>query len=651
TSVREAISGGMTSAGFSSSTEAIATNLGFAGAGTREILLNGVSVSLDLDSMSLQDVATAINAAGAGVTATVRTATEQGRTVYKLDLTGLTSHSDPNGALEALGFLQRGYGNEILAAQDASFAIDGIAMTSSTNELSNVVSGVTITLKQADETTPKTTTVQIRSDNSATKGKVKDFVQAFNDLIDFIRSNSQFDKETFQAGPLLGDATALQVESQLSEALFRTVEGLLGPYSNLTQVGVRIDSEGKISLDESALDAALAANPTNVAGLFAAIGRTSSSQLAYVTSTSGTKPSGSAGYEVTVTQPATKGFVLAAVAMTGPSTETETLTFGGTLFGGGSVNLVLEAGVTLSTIVDRINTDARLRDLVQASIDDGRLKIESKRYGTPGAFTVASDRAATNQSSGIGTSGVSASVAQTSPLATEETLTFDGAAFGFTPYSFVLDAGLTLDQVVAALNADSTLSAVLTASNEGGRLKFTPKTQGASGAFTVSSDVAAGSVSTGIGTEWLVVGPVAETTAGLDIVGTINGEAAVGSGQFLTGDSSAPNVAGLQVMYTGASTGSVGVVYYSKGIAATLNDLLSAFTDVANGVFKATNDALQAQSDAIDEQIADLQSQISLREQSLRQRFAKMESVIAELTAQQTRLASMIKGLPKFSSE
>lgn len=648
--VREPITGGMTSAGFSSSTEAVATNLGFSEGGTRQIVLNGTSISLDLDTMSLQDVATAINSAGAGVTATVRTATVAGRTVYKLDLTGATSHSDPDGALEALGFLQKGFGNQILAAQDASFAIDGIAMTSSTNEVSGVVSGLTITLKQADEVNPKTTSIQVRSDNSATKGKVKDFVQAYNDLIDFIRSNSQFDKETFEAGPLLGDPTALQIESQLSEALFQNVAGLLGPYTNLTQVGVKVDSDGKISLDESALDAALAANPSNVAGLFAAIGRTSSSQLAYVSSTSATKASGSSGYAVNITQAATKSTATAATAMTGPSTAQETLSFGGTLFGGGTVNLLLEAGITLSSIVDRINTDARLRDLVQASVDGGRLKIESKRYGTPGAFTVTSDQAASATSSGIGTPGVSASTQQTSPLGAEETLTFDGAAFGSGPYSLVLDAGLSLDQVVATLNADATLSAILTASNDGGRLKFTPKIQGASGAFVVSSDLDAGPSTTGIGTGGLTVGPIAEVTAGVDVAGTINGEAAVGSGQFLTGDSAAPNVAGLQVMYTGDAAGSAGTVYFTKGVGALLNDLLSTFTDAASGVFKATDDSLQAQSDAIDQQIADLQSQISLHEQNLRQRFAKMESAIAALTAQQARLASMIQGLPKFSS-
>ncbi|MFN3684487.1 MAG: flagellar filament capping protein FliD, partial [Fimbriimonadaceae bacterium] len=598
----------------------------------------------------LQDVAAAINSAGAGVTATVRTATVAGRTVHKLDLTGVASHSDPDGALEALGFLQRGFGNQILAAQDASFAIDGIAMTSATNEVSGVVSGLTITLKQADEVNPKSTSVQVRSDHSATKGKIKDFVQAYNDLIDFVRSNSKFDKETFEAGPLLGDPTALQIESQLSEALFQSVQGLLGPYSNLTQVGVRVDSDGKVSLDESALDSALATNPSNVAGLFAAIGRTSSSQLAYVSSTSGTKASGSSGYEVHITQPATRTTVVAALAMTGPSEVQETLSFGGTMFGGGTVNLVLEAGITLSGIVDRINTDARLRDLLQASVDGGRLKIESKRYGTPGAFTVTSDLAASGTTSGIGATGASASTQQTSPLASEETLTFDGAAFGNSPYSVVLDAGLSLDQVVAALNADVTLSAVLTASNEGGRLKLAPKIQGASGAFVVSSDLEAGPSTTGIGTVGLTVGPVAEVTAGVDVAGTINGEAAVGSGQFLTGDSAAPNVAGLQVMYTGDTAGSAGTVYFTKGIGALMNELLSTFTDAASGVFKATGDSLQAQSDAIDQQIADLQSQISLHEQNLRQRFARMESAIAALTAQQTRLASMIQGLPKFSS-
>ncbi|MCX7799401.1 MAG: flagellar filament capping protein FliD [Fimbriimonadales bacterium] len=648
--VREPLTGGFASAGFASATDNLSSMLGTSGVGVRQIVLNGTSIDLDFDTMSLQAVAASINASGAGVTATIRSVTVSGRTVQKLELTGVASHSDPSGALEALGFLQRGFGNQILAAQDAQFTIDGVALSSPTNEVSGVVSGLTLQLKQADQSNPKTTNVQVRADNAATKAKIKDFVQAYNDLIDFIRSNSKFDAETYQAGPLLGDPTALQVESQLSEALFQNVPGLLGPYSNLTQVGVRIDTDGKISLDEAALHSALATNASNVAGLFAAVGRTSTSQLAFVSSTSATKPSGASGYLVEITQAATRASLVAATAMTAPSSAQETLTFGGALFGNGSVALVLESGISLSEIVARINADARLKDLVVASIDGGRLKIESKRYGTPGSFSVTSDRVAGPTSSGIGTAGATAPVAPTSPLAQEETLTFDGAAFAGTPHSLVLSAGMTLAEVAAAINADATLSTVLSASIDGGRLRFTPKVQGPSGAFTVSSDLAAGPATSGVGDAEITVGPIAVATAGLDVAGRINGEDAVGTGQFLTGAPSAPNVSGLQVMYTGATTGSIGTVTFTKGIGALLNDLVSVFTDGSNGSFKASNDALQEQSDAIEEQIADLRAQISLKEQALRKRFAQMESAIAALTAQQTRLASLISNLPKASA-
>jgi flagellar hook-associated protein 2 len=294
-----------------------------------------------------------------------------------------------------------------------------------------------------------------------------------------------------------------------------------------------------MTLDESRLDAAMAQDANAVAALFRTVATTNNTELSYISSTSKSKPSGPAGYEVVITQLATKTSMVAQSAQTGASTVTEKLTFSGTLFGGSGIELTVSAGSTAADLVNQINNDSRLKDLVQASLDgDGKLNLVSKRFGTPGAFSVVSDLEAGPDNSGIGTEG---------------------------------------------------------------------------GVFTL----------------------------GLNVEGTINGEEATGSGQFLTGKAGAANVDGLQVLYTGNTLGSIGNVVFGKGVASRMSDLMMTFTDSVDGLLTATDKALQDQIKDITDRIADYEKTLEIREQTLRARFLAMEQAVSALQAQQARLNQM----------
>lgn len=408
TSIREPITNGAASFGFSSSSEAVASMAGLTGLGPTTINVNGFDVAVDLATQSLQDIANAINNAGTGATASVRSVDAGGTTIYKLDIAGASTPTflDPDGTLGALGILQNDFGTELVAAQDAEYTLDGVSFTSATNTVSSVISGVTFTLLKANEGTPETATLSLAQDNEAVKAKIKEFMDAFNGVVDFIKGNSAFDKETFSAGPLFGDAVARQVEQVLGDSLFTQIEGLPTNLSNLTQIGFSFDSDGKLELDESTLDNALSTNATAVSNLFRARGDAVGSALAYVSSSDKTVPSGSGVYSVVITQAATLGSYKAETAQTLTSAVTETLTFNGSLFGNNAYNLVLPSGSDLAATIATINNDAKLKDLVVASNDGGQLLITSKKYGTSGNFTVTSDLAAAADNSGIGTSGL-----------------------------------------------------------------------------------------------------------------------------------------------------------------------------------------------------------------------------------------------------
>lgn len=536
---RETLSnGGVTSAGFSSSTTAIGSVLAQTGLGTQTFTLNGQAINVDLDSSSLQDIAAAINTSGAGVTATVRSVTQNGQTVHKLDLTGITSYDDSDGVLQGLGILQKGYGNQLVAAQDAEYTLDGVSLKSATNEVTGVIAGVTFTLLKANETTPETTTITLNRDNQAIKDKVKGFVDAYNNVIDFIRANSAFDKDTFESGPLFGDSVVQQIESQLGSTFFSSVSGLSGNITSLAQIGLSYDDNGKIEIDDAKLSEVISNDTTALGNVFRAMGTASTSALSYITSSSKTKPSGATGYQIYITQPALQHALEAEFEQTGPLASPETLTFSGKLFNDKEYTLILESGLTQTQIMDKINADSKLKDLVTATIVNGKLQVTSKKYGTAAEFNISSDKASDPNQSGLGTPTI--------------------------------------------------------------------------------------------------------LSQGTNVEGTINGEPATGNGQVLVGNSGNANTDGLQVMVTSNTTGVVGNIVFTKGIAPLISDLVTTFTDATNGIVSINAKSFDTQSEDIEKSITSLTERITAYQESLRLKFARMEQAMAALQSQGNQIAAAL---------
>lgn len=526
--------------GFSSATSSLSTLLGTSPSGSFQI--GTATINIDFATDSLQAIADKINGdAGSNATAEVVGVTVDGKTTQRLQITGnggaLPTIADTDGLLEAVGIYQRDYANELVTAQDAEYTLDGFAFTSSKNTVSDVIPGATFTLLKANETTPETSTLVFSKDTAQIKSSFEGLVSSYNDVVSFIKQTSAFDTETFESGPLFGDSAVAQVEATLSNLMFRTVG--TGDLKNLAQIGFSFDEAGKLALDGSKLDQALASDPEGVRRLMMAVGDSSNNELKYISSTSLTKNSGASGYLVNISQVATKGSHLATVAQTTANVAGETLTFAGSLFNNTNYDLLVPIGSNLSDLVTLINNDSKLKDLVVASIDGGALKLESKRFGTAGNFTVVSNLDAASDNSGIGTTG--------------------------------------------------------------------------------------GTV-----------------TDGLDVAGTINGAAATGVGQFLTG-ATGTDSEGLQIQYTGTLTGDIGSITFQRGIAAELSYGLNTFTDTVNGLLVTNDKTLQSQIDDISQRMESFQEQLNLRKSYLQQKFLAMERAIASLQSQQSQLGSIMQ--------
>ncbi len=166
-------------------------------------------------------------------------------------------------------------------AQNAQIRVDGYPPSGwierTTNTISNVVQGVTLTLKGT--TAGSTVTVTVNNDSEGVKEKINAFVSTYNSVKTFLNNNTDYDADTEEAGTLLGNYTAELIESQLREIIINLAPGFedgTDTYTHLGQVGIQTvgrssdeTSLGTLSVDETVLDAALADDFDAVIELFA----------------------------------------------------------------------------------------------------------------------------------------------------------------------------------------------------------------------------------------------------------------------------------------------------------------------------------------------------------------------------------------------
>jgi len=403
-SIRDPIPNGAKSMAFSDSNTPIGTLLGISvPPGT--IAINGVPINIDFASDSLSSIASKINNAGVNFSAEIVKQNIEGETKYFLQITGLPTlnFTDGNHMLENLGILQRDYGNEILPAQDATFELDGIPFSNSSNTIYDVIPNSTITLLDGDPANPLETTLTIQRNTGEVVEKLQSLVQSYNAIVEFLKTATSFDKETLETGILFGDASVLQTQNLLLDSILDPPDGQSGIFKNLMAIGISFDNDGKMILDSAAFENALSANTANVISLFTEIGTIDDPYIEFISAGPKTKESGAAGYEIVITQMATQAHFTAGTAFSVPSTEPETIAFDGNLFGNQPYYLHIESGSTIDDLIAQINSDAKLKNLITASktVDD-KLVLTSKKYGTPGNFTVVSDKMAAPSNSGIG---------------------------------------------------------------------------------------------------------------------------------------------------------------------------------------------------------------------------------------------------------
>ena len=218
---------------------------------------------------TLEELRDAINGADAGVTARVINNGTIDQLVLASDDTGADQAFQISGSGGLAGFnydpaTASGSLSSVQTAQDAELTVDGIAVTRSTNTISDLVDGVTLTLK-GETTAP--TSFNVELDNSTAQKAVEAFVSAYNSAVTTMRSLTSYDPATKKAGSLNGESGIRNILSQLHATLGGSLDDLTGAKS-LTSIGLSFALNGTLSVDTAKLTAALADPTQNVAELF-----------------------------------------------------------------------------------------------------------------------------------------------------------------------------------------------------------------------------------------------------------------------------------------------------------------------------------------------------------------------------------------------
>ena len=154
---------------------------------------------------------------------------------------------------------------------DARFTLNGLSFVRSSNEVSDAISGVTLTLKKAQAAGDAPVSIEVKRDTSAVKAKIKSFISSYNSTVKYLNNKTLVDPDAGIRGDLAGDATYLELKVKMNRVVQGRVDGLAYPDpTRLHDIGITLDSVGNLVLsDEAKLDAALSDRPEAVRDLFA----------------------------------------------------------------------------------------------------------------------------------------------------------------------------------------------------------------------------------------------------------------------------------------------------------------------------------------------------------------------------------------------
>lgn len=269
-----------------------------------------ISIDITSSNNTLAGIRDAINAKNASVSASIVNDGSGNRLVVTSKDTGevnslkISVADDDGNATDSAGLSALAYDplagtnnmTQMVAAKNALLNVDGMNISKPSNTVSDVIQGVTLTLKSVTTTSNALT---VGTDTDTIQASVQSFVDAYNSLNTSMRNLTKFVSAGSTAnGALLGDSTARNIMVKL-KSMLSSSSPTATTFKTLTDIGVTMGSDGALSLDSTKLKTAVTTNVSDVAKLFSPSATATDPQVSFVSSKSDTA---SGTYSVNVSQ-------------------------------------------------------------------------------------------------------------------------------------------------------------------------------------------------------------------------------------------------------------------------------------------------------------------------------------------------------------
>ena len=256
------------SAGYAASSTALNGGLAF------DLTLtvgSGAAQTINVTTATVGGVVSAINSADLGVSAQL--VNVGGTNPYRIVVTGQTGADNSFSLTSAAADLS--FATSLGSAADASFSINGLSMTRTTNSVSDAVEGVTFELyaptAEDGSGNPIPATVDLNRDTAGVRQKIEALVAAYNEAEDNFKILADRTSEVEEFGGVLaGDSMLGALRSQLRSLLTANSTTPSGLMTAARDLGLAFDRYGVLEIDSEKLEDALQNHFADVAVMFSA---------------------------------------------------------------------------------------------------------------------------------------------------------------------------------------------------------------------------------------------------------------------------------------------------------------------------------------------------------------------------------------------
>ena len=361
------------------------------------------SIKITSANNTLRGIANAINTANIGVRASIvgdgsampyhlvlDSATAGANSALKISVTGDAAlkqmlSNDPAGTQHF---------TQISPAQNAALTINGIAVTSAGNTVTDAVEGLTFNINSTGNST-----LNVASNTTAVIASVNSFVSSYNSLSNTIAELTSYNATTKLAGPMLGNAAVRTIQSQIRAVLNQPSSAGNQGINSLSQIGITVQNDGSLTVNNAKLQSALNTNFKAVGALFSSSGTSNADEMKFITASSATQ---AGSFSVSVTNAATHGAITGSLNLQNAQIAISKETAFNVTLDGVKSEITLPVGNYTATqfaavVQAQINGNKKFSDAglkVTASVNSaGQLNIQSDSYGNASEVQISDNQA------------------------------------------------------------------------------------------------------------------------------------------------------------------------------------------------------------------------------------------------------------------